>query len=219
MNDYLKNYTIEDFIGVFDLNIDNFKIDIFIDYFKRCEKLNVSHKRRISHDKNNVYHGHIKDSLVSIGPNSLSAKQTAYRMFYSENNELSILYNEIISICYDYYVNKYFTLDLLNVNAYDANIQKTLPGEGYHTWHCENEGQHRSGWPRMFATMLYLNDVEEGGETEFLYQSKRFKPKKGRVLIWPAGFTHTHRGNPPLSGEKYVVTSWLETKIFTHIDN
>ena len=45
---------------------------------------------------------------------------------------------------------------------------------------------------------------------EFLYQSKRFQPKRGQVLIWPGGFTHTHRGNPPLSGEKYIATSWLE---------
>jgi hypothetical protein len=58
--------------------------------------------------------------------------------------------------------------------------------------------------------MMYLNDVDDGGETEFLYQSKRYKPVKGRVLIWPAGFTHVHRGNPPLSGEKYIATSWLE---------
>ena len=58
--------------------------------------------------------------------------------------------------------------------------------------------------------MMYLNTVEEGGETEFLYLAKRFKPVRGRVLIWPAGFTHVHRGNPPLTGEKYIATSWLE---------
>ena len=58
--------------------------------------------------------------------------------------------------------------------------------------------------------MLYLNTVEEGGETEFLYQSVRFKPVKNTLLIWPAGYTHTHRGNPPLSNEKYIVTGWVE---------
>ena len=58
--------------------------------------------------------------------------------------------------------------------------------------------------------MMYLNDVDDGGETEFLYQKKRIRPKQGRVLIFPAGFTHTHRGNPPLSGDKYILTSWLE---------
>ena len=59
---------------------------------------------------------------------------------------------------------------------------------------------------------IYLNTVEEGGETEFLYQSQRVKPVKGRIVIWPAGFPYVHRGNPPLSGEKYIVTSWISFK-------
>ena len=61
-----------------------------------------------------------------------------------------------------------------------------------------------------FLTIQKAADIVEGGETEFLYQSKRFQPKRGQFLIWPAGFTHVHRGNPPLSGEKYISTSWLE---------
>ena len=56
---------------------------------------------------------------------------------------------------------------------------------------------------------IYLNDVKEGGETEFLHFSKRVKPKTGRIVIWPAGFPYVHRGNPPLSGEKYILTSWM----------
>ena len=46
-------------------------------------------------------------------------------------------------------------------------------------------------------------------ETEFLNFSKRVKPKRGRIVIWPAGFPYVHRGNPPLSGEKYLLTSWM----------
>ena len=62
---------------------------------------------------------------------------------------------------------------------------------------------------RVLAYSIYLNDVEEGGETEFLYQSVRVKPVKGRMVIWPAYFPFVHRGNPPLKGEKYLLTSWL----------
>jgi hypothetical protein len=58
--------------------------------------------------------------------------------------------------------------------------------------------------------ILYLNDIDEGGETEFLYYPKRVKAKQGRLILWPAGFTHTHRGNPPLSNTKYVMTGWIE---------
>ena len=87
-------------------------------------------------------------------------------------------------------------------------IQKTLPTEGYHIWHIEhNKGFYSE--PRAFVFSIYLNDVEEGGETEFLHFSKRIKPKTGRIVIWPAGFPYVHRGNPPLKGEKYILTSWM----------
>ena len=58
--------------------------------------------------------------------------------------------------------------------------------------------------------MFYLNDVTEGGETEFLYQKCRFKPEKNTLLVWPSQFTHIHRGNPPLSNDKYIITGWIE---------
>ena len=63
---------------------------------------------------------------------------------------------------------------------------------------------------RICAFLLYLNDVEEGGETEFLYLKKRFKPIKNRLLLWPAGYTHTHRGNQPINQSKYILTGWIE---------
>ena len=40
-------------------------------------------------------------------------------------------------------------------------------------------------------------------------QHRRVQPKKGLLLIWPAYFTHKHRGNPPLKGEKYIATGWI----------
>ena len=90
-------------------------------------------------------------------------------------------------------------------------IQKTLPGEGYHIWHCEHAS--RDTGQRCILAMAYLNTVAEGGETEFLYQSKRVPAVQGNIMFCPAGYTHTHRGNPPLTGDKYCITTWLE---FTH---
>ena len=63
---------------------------------------------------------------------------------------------------------------------------------------------------RLFVIQVYLNDVEEGGETEFLVQSKRVAPKKGRVVIFPTTYTHYHSGNPPLSGDKYILNMWAQ---------
>ena len=63
---------------------------------------------------------------------------------------------------------------------------------------------------RCLTWMVYLNDVNEGGETEWLYQQLKIKPKRGTVVIWPTGFTHLHRGNPPMSN-KYIVTGWFSS--------
>ena len=85
-------------------------------------------------------------------------------------------------------------------------MQKTPPGGGYHVWHCENNGAESAN--RCLVWIMYLNDVHEGGETEFLYQSQRIQPTAGTIVVWPAGFTHMHRGNPPLSEDKYILTGW-----------
>ena len=59
--------------------------------------------------------------------------------------------------------------------------------------------------------MLYLNSLEpdNAGETEFLYQQKRIAPKENTMIIWPAAYTHTHRGNPVHNAYKYVITGWF----------
>jgi len=90
--------------------------------------------------------------------------------------------------------------------SYEIKLQKTPVKGGYSMWHGE-QGPGGSA-TRVISWLLYLNDVEEGGETEFLYQSFKQKATKGTLVIWPAGFTHTHRGNPPYSNEKYVITGW-----------
>ncbi|MEO8224499.1 MAG: 2OG-Fe(II) oxygenase [Gammaproteobacteria bacterium] len=91
------------------------------------------------------------------------------------------------------------------------NIQKYAAGSGgYPHWHSEIWAEETfEGLHRLVLWMYYLNDVESGGETEFYFQKKKIRPKKGTVVIAPAGFTHTHRGHVPLSGDKYIITSWL----------
>jgi hypothetical protein len=107
------------------------------------------------------------------------------------------------------YEQEYPTLKESGIHTnYNFKIQKTKIGGGYHVWHYESSTRDVSN--RLLTWILYLNDVHEGGETEFLYQHMRIKPEQGTLVIWPAAFTHTHRGNPPLSNEKYIVTGWTE---------
>jgi len=115
------------------------------------------------------------------------------------NDQLSHAWNEYSSI--------FGHLKDSPVYSLTQKVQKTPTGGGYHVWHDEDgciETSHRSA-----VWMIYLNDDYEGGETEFLYYKKRVQPERGKLLIWPAGYTHTHKGNMVLSGNKYVVTGWF----------
>ena len=98
---------------------------------------------------------------------------------------------------------------LLNIDCHIPflKVQKTSPSEGYHLWHYETGSLLNVN--RVFNVMLYLNDVEEGGETEFLIQKRRIKPSAGTVVLFPSGYTHVHRGNPPISGDKYILNGWV----------
>ena len=87
-------------------------------------------------------------------------------------------------------------------------LQKYKPTQGYHAWHCDAGGIGNSR--RMMVNTLYLNTVEKGGETEFLYQSMRVSPEQGTLVLFPTYWTHPHRGNPPLEGNKYIMNGWLE---------
>ncbi len=134
------------------------------------------------------------------------------------SNELGILDKELgekfVSKCihplWKIYRNKYEILQdstFRNFSIHSTKLQKTGLGEGYHTWHCEHGAAFAK--ERFAAYTFYLNDVEEGGETEFLYQNYRIPPKAGTMCFFPASYTHTHRGNPPLSNVKYIITGWL----------
>ena len=91
-------------------------------------------------------------------------------------------------------------------------IQRYKPREGYFSLHCENEGQGENVSKRFLVWMIYLNDVKEGGHTEFPTQNKKFQPRRGDILMWPAYFTHPHRGLVSKTQTKYIVTGWLSYK-------
>jgi|TARA_B100000035_G_scaffold269914_1_gene244002 hypothetical protein len=106
------------------------------------------------------------------------------------------------------YKNKYPALDN-NVEKWSMtstyNIQKYGDGDGYFDTHCE----HCKNFPkRILAWMVYLNDAKCG--TKFIQQKRVTKARRGRLVVWPAFWTHTHCGVTPNRGEKYIATGWFE---------
>jgi len=194
MNEKLVN--INNFIGVYDNYITPEECNKAIELYENQNKFN--------------------NTINRIGFEKASILQKQDQQFFAAPHNINVWWESLKSmmINFDLAWNHY----VKNVGADDAygtpfhftdlKIQKTLPTEGYHVWHIEH-GKGYENEPRAFVFSIYLNDVEEGGETEFLHFSKRVKPKTGRIVIWPAGFPYIHRGNSPLSGEKYILTSWM----------
>lgn len=92
------------------------------------------------------------------------------------------------------------------------NLQWYRAGEGgYPYWHCELYPRDASAETlhRHLLWTLYLNDGFDEGETEFLFQQRKIAPRTGSLLFAPTTFTHTHRGNRPQGGDKFIATSWI----------
>ena len=112
--------------------------------------------------------------------------------------------------CFERYSSEYDILKDCDLKCTSVKIQKTVPGAGYHIWHAEQGNGDSAN--RALTYILYLNNLESesAGETEFLYQRLRVPPQENCMVIWPAAFTHAHRGNV-VHGEKakYIITGWF----------
>ena len=88
------------------------------------------------------------------------------------------------------------------------NIQRYLPGEGYHSWHTERTNNLPVTSARHLVFMTYLNTVTDQGGTEFLHQELITPARQGLTVVWPADWTYTHRGQVSPTQTKYIVTGW-----------
>ncbi len=124
-------------------------------------------------------------------------------------NKVHKIYIKNLFECYkDYNIQWPFLSSVVNkLEIVRFNIGKYIPGQHFKKIHCERSSLNTLH--RLFAFMTYLNDVEDGGSTYFNHYDLEIKPKKGLTLIWPAEWTHSHRGNVIKSGKKYIITGWL----------
>jgi hypothetical protein len=128
----------------------------------------------------------------------------------SPNDFLNTGYNIALRGAMDAYINKYpkaneyAPFDIIEA----INLQHYAPSEGYYGWHTERASTQYPSVTRHLVFLTYLNDVTEGGETEFMYQNIKVKPEKGLTLIWGADWTFTHRGCTSFTQDKYIATGW-----------
>ena len=108
--------------------------------------------------------------------------------------------------------NKYSLIDK-HIGKWAMNkcvvLMKYEPNNYYNTVHCENDGMAKH-LKRVFAFMIFLNDIKKGGGTKFLFQKFIAKPQAGDFYIWPAYWTHLHQGINAPKEKKYIITGWVE---------
>ena len=185
--------TFEDFIGIWDNNVNENICKEFIKYYDWT----IKHKYNTSPDTgDSANHTTRADEAIFMSSASIQYPSS-----------LCDHYWECLKQCVEEYMKNYIIEIEGGLNSWVFKVHKVKEKQGYHKWHYESsEYEVRD---RFLVYMTYLQAPPEGGETEFLYQSKRIDPVVGRTLIWPPGFTHKHRGNPPLKGEKIYLTGWF----------
>jgi len=138
--------------------------------------------------------------------NSINRKDSSY-FFNIENKPMAQATYDLLNACLNLYIDEHPSLGDYNLVSTEIKVQKTKPKGGFHVWHCEQQGL--KDMMRQLTWTIYLNDIPDGeGETEFLEYGVRVQPKKGDVCIFPASWTHTHRGNPVYTKDKYIATGW-----------
>ena len=178
-------------IGIYDNFMSDKDCDSIIEYF---EKSDGRAPGKTAKGDGYVVNTSTKDSTDLI-------------LDFRDTKEVSLPVLKTLSKAVQYYVNTYpilYELSEWNI-FYRYNIQKYAPGQAFHRPHCE----HKKSSPELLlAWMIYLNDVDNGGETRFEYQDLNLNPTKGTAVIWPAYFTHVHYGLASKTETKYIVTGW-----------
>tara|TARA_B100000287_G_scaffold284855_1_gene268485 strand:+ start:410 stop:997 length:588 start_codon:yes stop_codon:yes gene_type:complete len=176
----------EDFFGVYDNALTKEECEILINQFEKSGPV---------------------PGYVAMGYRPEEKKCMQIDCYFDDESVISNLVKIKLSECMFKYTKKYLSLGHLrkweidngyNLQRYDDET------DGYKMWHCEH-GPLDTSSRRIMAWMFYLNNAQSG--TDFMHFSN-VRAKMGRCVIWPAFWTHLHKGVIPNKGLKYIITGW-----------
>ena len=183
------------FIGTYNRALTKDECNSIIEYFENCE------------DK---YPGHIVNYLTDERYIDKNVKDsTDLTINFSFGDPSSKILGDVLVNYIKLYRQEYPCCDYVSTWNLSPtyNIQRYTPNQGYHNVHCESGGLNS---PRFLAWMIYLNTVTDGGETRFPAYKLNVKAEVGKLLIWPAFFTHIHHGIVSRTQTKYIATGWFD---------
>lgn len=194
--------TYNNFIGTYTNVYPQDFCSMMIEEFQRLKEHSLGWDRQTSEGASKIQKD---DYAINMNHHALLNRISV------DNNEWSLqqVYREGLFRCINDYIDQYDALGSAGqLVTSDIKMQETRSGQGYHVWHHEHSALRPE---RVLTFIVYLNTLseEENGTTEFIYQQQFVKPIENTVVVWPAGFTHPHRGNPVYGdAAKYIITGW-----------
>lgn len=191
-----------DYIYQKENSLDKELCDKIIDIFENSQKKydGVTNSGIFKHIKNTTdLHFNFEKELFK----DIDAK------IYSELNKNLYAYIDKIN-------EKCRTIQYESFTDSGFNIQKYIKNEGQYIYH-NDETITKDNRKRLLTYIWYLNDVDDGGETEF-FGSIKIKPQCGKLIIFPASWTFPHSGLTPKSNDKYIITGWIYKKFIPLIN-
>jgi hypothetical protein len=129
-----------------------------------------------------------------------------YNQFGPEyNNEIL---NSLVSRSFSEYKKTYPTIDMTRDKwqLQSWRFKRFPPGKAFSAWHSEHETANPY---RILCCLLYLSDHNCG--TEFHATGETVLSKKGRIMIFPAFWTHVHRGQVcPDNKERFIMSAYVD---------
>jgi hypothetical protein len=181
----IRNTQLSDWIKVYDDMINEDFCDTYLNIYNNnidsIDKIELDYRRCGIYSKLDSHpeYSQFKLKILEI-----------FRKYVSEMNNSNL------------YHLKY--IESPNIIRYSEDISH---GSNQFSYHSDNWNMPTAS--RQLSIILYLNDVVEGGETEFPQLGIKVSPKKGRLLIFPSFYLYAHSGKQPISGPKYIIVSWI----------
>ena len=169
-----------------------------------------NYKKKENEDFIRIYNNFLDKDLCNLLINFYNNNEK-YQVLLKASNES----NNIIFNIFDKGIKKYlkefkYCMDVKSFTSENFIITKYIKKKGYFKWHKDRGLMKNKAKDRYLSAILYLNDVDIGGETEFKYQNKIIKPLKGQLLIFPSDWTYYHRGKIPESNDKYICNNFFQ---------
>ena len=145
---------------------------------------------------------HLKFTQFWIPTNSYTP---LFNNIKSKMNRRHSEYRSYLSECLDYvslFPSKY-SFEKFKIKKYEPELK--------HEFRRHTDSSNVKTSTRFLSSLVYLNDVEEGGQTVF--NDVIINPKRGRLIIFPPLWMFPHAGKVPISNIKYILTTYLTYSI------